>query len=296
MTFGYQELTISGSRADTEGTVEFIRNLKTFMLDRGWTTTEDRTDQAGHADGHTRLVMQSNGEAGEYPTFYMVVISGSSATPATNLTYFQMATAYDTGAHEVPASGVLTDEFPVGVSFLNTRSQEDYYVWMSGDSEALAIVTRQSPSTYDSILIGRANSFMSVADNPYPLYLISLATAAITTADAGTRMRGVGGNPPARHGSSEMESLAYSVATNNQPYQLGPAHSIYFAGPLLLVYDDGSPVRKGAFGTVRNAWDGVGTAAGLLQEGRLTASGTSGVQTYRVFTGSTTHSLIMRET
>ena len=295
MSFGYQELTISGSVEGHEGTIEFIRNLKTFMLDIGWTLTEDRTDQPGSSDGDTRLVMQSNGEAGEYPTFYMVVVSGSSATPASNFTWFQLSTAYDTGNHEVPASGVATENFPSGHGFLNTRSQEDYAVWMSGDSEALAIVTRQSPTTYDSILIGRANSFMSTADNPFPLYYISRNTAVILTVDAGTYMRGIGGNPPQFFGSADMVSYAYPIASANQPYQLGSAESIYFASPIIMAYRDISPLRKGVIGTVGSGWHGVGTSTGLYKEGRLTASGTSGVQTYRVFP-TTSYSLIMRET
>jgi len=54
--------------------------------------------------------------------------------------------------------------------------------------------------------------------------------------------------------------------------------------------------RRGLIGTLRNAWGGVGTSAGMLQESTIVASGTDfGEQVYRAFTASTIDSLIIRK-
>ena len=297
MPFSFRQVTISGATEGNEGTIMFVRELKNFMEEAGWTTTEDRTTEPGHVDGNTNIVMQSNGESGDYPTFYMVAVSGGSATAGQDYTYFRMTTAWDTAAHTMPASGVATNSFTTTMARLNTLSQEDYEVWMSGDAEALAIVTRQSPSTYDSVCIGRANSFMTTADNPFPLYLLSGSTSAVLIEDTtGASTRLIGGNPPfAFDSGNNTKTYQYTgISNNNQPYKVGAADSIFLALPAFLVYTEDIPSKQGILGTIRNAWRGAGTASDMYMEGILTASGTSGVQTYQAFTVSTTTSLIIR--
>jgi len=292
MSFLYRNVTISGSVPGNEGVTDFLQELKDFMTTAGWSLTEDRTDQDGLED--CKLVMQSNGESGEYPTFFLVAHSGSDYTS------FYMATAYDTGTHDVATTGIQTNAYGVAMARFVTESESDFQVWFSGDSEALAIVSDRIPGPdYDSVLIGRLNSFMSTADNPYPLYIISANGAVIITVDSnGTVSRGTGGNPPfAFDGSNENRVRDYTYLSTNQPYTFGTAESVFLATPLIFNYTwTAATQRKGMAGTVRNAWRGAGSSMGMLSNHILTASGTSGVQTYKAFVRDTADSLIIRVT
>jgi hypothetical protein len=263
----------------------------------GWQLIDNRSTQAGSATPSLthKLVFSSNGEAGNYPTFYMTLFSGTGAAAGSSLVSFLMSTAYDVVAHDVPSSGVSSSANNIqdANTSLNTPSEANFEVWMSGDSEGVAFITRQT-STYDSICLGRANSFSSVSENSFPLYVSGGGSSAIVVSNSS--VRGVGGNPPrAFTASNEMEASLVTFAAANQPYDLDAATSIFLAVPILLMYDDASPIRKGAAGTLRNVWATAGTNAGTLAEGRLTASGTFGAQTYRVFP-LTTEGLLIRET
>lgn len=292
MVFVYRNFTVSGTRPDTEGTSKFIQEAKSFLEAAGWTTVDDRTAQPG-ADH--KLVMSSQGEESTYPTFYMILTSGlGTATAGQSDTSFQVATDWNVGSHSVPADGVVSPIAVGNPSYVSTYSQQDWEVWMSGDSEGVVFVTRQS-ATYDSIAAGRLNQFSSVEEDPYPLYINGSISALITVENA-TYLRGIAGNPPQALGAnSEAEIKTFAFASTNQPYQLGSVTSIYLAAPLVLYWDDLSPIRKGLVGTLRNAWAGAGSNAGMLEEGTLVASGTFGKQVYRAFLSGTTDSLIIRQ-
>ena len=300
MPFGYQQITISGARDDTEGVALFIQEATTFLQSLGWSVEDDRTAEPATNDPalHHKMVMRSQGEANEYGTFYLTMFSGTSVGQNSNLVSFMMHTAYDSGAHDIPASGISTsstDFFDANAS-LNTRSQEDFEVWMSGDSEGVVFVTRQSPSTYDSVMFGRLNQFEPTSVDSYPLYINTTSTAIVTVTNT-VQARGIAGEPPkAFANNSEAEFRTYSSLNQfSQPYDLGAATSIYLATPILFFTDDQNPTGQGVIGTVRNAWAAVGTTAGILDEGTLTASGSEGVQIYRAFPANTTESLILRQ-
>lgn len=298
MTFQYKEFTVSGTRPEVEGVSKFIQEARQFLEDAGWTLTEDRTNQPGSASVDTRLVMQSNGEESSYPTFYMIIGSGTNASPGSNRTSFSMATAYDTTAHDVPGSGVAT---PVTLGtdvILNTQSEDDFYVWMSGDSEGVVFVTRQGTSTYDSVVIGRMNSFWAVELDPYPLIALGGTSSTIIADSVSTRT--IYGNPPqSLDTNNQSEALSIAFTNFNSPYNaagdISAPEGIFLAVPLVFTLD--ATDIRGVQGTARNAWvsSGSSTTPGMLNEGRLTASGTFGVQVYRSFIESTTRSLIIRE-
>ncbi len=295
MSFQYQNFTISGSREELEGTSEFVTKAKEFLELAGWVTEDDRRTQPGSAtdaDTH-KIVMKSDGEDNSLPTFYLTIASGTAAAPGSNVSSFMMSTGYDVGTHDVlPADSKIPAS--LGVSeFLNTRTSQDYEVWMSGDSEGVAFITRRV-STYGSVSIGRCNQFSSTSQDPHPLYINAGGSTIRTT---NTSLRLIAGNPPqVVTAGSEAETLGISFAAGNQPYTGSHTSvtSIFLAVPFVVTFDDTNPQRKGVIGTVRNAWMGPGTNTGMLQEGTLTASGSFGVQVYRAFTLSTT-SLIIRQ-
>ena len=299
MVFTYRNITVSGSRADTEGASKFIQEAKLFLEGGGWTTEDNQTAQPGSAtaSGTHKLVLKSNGEGNPYATFYMTIFSGTGAAVGSSQVSFMMSTAYNSTTHDVPTTGTSTNlsNAQDAQTTLNTPSEANFEVWMSGDSEGVAFVTRNG-ATYDTVCVGRANSFSSQFNNPYPLYVNSASTSTITVATS-TTARAVGGQPPqAFNATSDCETQTMTALTStNQPYDLDAATSIFLAVPLVLIYNDTSPLRKGVAGTLRSVWATVGTTAGALAEGRLTASGTFGVQTYRVFPNAA-DALLIRET
>lgn len=299
MAFTYRNITVSGSRADTEGASKFIQEAKLFLETAGWTTEDNRTAQPGSAtaSGTHKLVLKSNGEGSPYGTFYMTIFSGTAAAVGSSQVSFMMSTAYNSTTHDVPTTGTSTNlnNAQDTTTTLNTPSEANFEVWMSGDSEGVAFVTR-NVATYDTVCVGRANSFSSQFNNPYPLYVNSVSTSVITVTNT-NQVRAVGGQPHQAFNDNNScgVSIIASFASTNQPYDLDAATSIFLAVPLVLYYDDATPIRKGVAGTLRSVWATAGTTAGALAEGRLTASGTFGVQTYRVFPNAG-DALLIRET
>jgi len=292
MPFTYREVTISGSRDDTEGTAKFIQEAKIFMEEAGWTTFDD---QSSAAAGSHLITFSSTGEDGTLPTFYMVLNSGTTTGQNSNTTTFQVATNWDAGAHD-EGTGLITPLTKATAQGLEGDSNGDFHVWMSGDSEGVVFITRNLSTQYDSMCVGRANQFHTIDVDTHPLYIHGGTGVAIVV-ESSTNVRGIAGNPPkAFTASSEMEIKAVAFSTTNQPYNFGTATSIFFAYPLVWFADDVSPVRRGVIGTLRNAWHGAGTTPGMLQEATLVASGTDfGEQVYRAFTLNTTDSLIIRK-
>jgi len=295
MPFAYKRATISGNVAGTEGTSKLIQEIKDVAVNQmGWTLYDDRTDQ--RSTNH-KLVLSSNGEDGTYPTFYMVITSGNTTgTAAQNTVLFQVATAWDTTIHRVPASGIVV---PVasGVQILATSTNTQYTAWISGDKDAIHVITKVS-TTYDSTAVGHVKPFYSPALHPYPLFVNGDATTTTVITDAVTT-RLIAGNPPrAFTTGSDAQFMGMAVFTNaNQPYiaAVNPAiTSIYMAMPL-LVGPNTVAEGKDFLGIAPGIWQGAGSNAGMLNEAILTMSGTDGVvQQYIAFLISTTASLIVR--
>ncbi len=296
MPFGFQTFVVSGTRDDTEGASKLIQDMSTFMVSLGWTVTDDRSDQAGTAH---KVVLESNGEGNNFPTFFMIVHSGSSTSASTGQDTVNVlpATAYDVAAHAVPSSGVQVPAAS-NTSPIDVDSNGNTNIWISGDSEGIVVVSqRSSSSSYDSLYFGRANSVRSVAENSYPLYTAGVNGIAIDVTPG--VVEGIGGQPPEVFtGSGDILAIGYLFNTE-QPYNIGAATSIYFAAPIFIWYNDttGGPgpsnQRRGAMGTARNAWIGAGSNQSMLQASKLIASGTFGKQVYQAFT-ATSESLIMR--
>jgi hypothetical protein len=305
MVFLYRTVTISGTLPDKEGVSAGMAEISTFLQDVGWNLIDDRSAEpaTGTPATHMKYVFSSTGEQGQYPTFFLTLFSGTGGTTANlDVMGHQVHTAYDVGAHDVPSSGVVSDTFMGYVSnSLTIESQsENMHLYMSGDSEMVHIVSRKqitnNSTTMDNIMVGRFNSFLSIDESPYPL-IAHGGTSTIVTAQ--TSARGIGGNPPqAFDANSEMLTLAALVLTNQTPYNIGAADSIFIATPLLVVYTDASPLRKDVAGTIRNGWRGTTpTTANMLNLSFMTASGTFGEQIYQSFTradNGTIPSLILR--
>jgi hypothetical protein len=303
MAFLYRTVMVSGTLPDKEGVSLGMEAISLFLQDVGWNLIDDRSAEpaTGVPSTHMKYVFSSNGEQGQYPTFFLTLYSGTSAAQNSDAMGHQVHTAYDVGAHDVPASGVVSDTLLGYVSnSLQIESQtENMQLWMSGDSEMVHIVSKRettlNSTTMDNVYFGRYNSFEPIYENPYPL-IAQGGTNTIVTDQINAR--GIGGNPPRAFAqNTDMTTFAALITTGQQPYNIGAVDSIFVALPLLVVYNDTSPVGKGVSGTIRNGWKGTSPSAGLLNLSFLTASGTFGEQIYQSFSRIDTpgvSSLILR--
>lgn len=310
MVFTFRKVVVSGTQEGVEGASAAIQELNTFMQDAGWTLVDDRSAESatGTDSTHHKIVWSSNGEQGNYPTFYVTAYSGINSVIDNDRVSFDVHTAYDVGTHTFPASGVrAADSGLTGIAgnatSVQVRSQDDdTELYISGDSEMVHFVTRKAidnsaSNTMDSISFGRFNSFMPVDENPYPLLVNSDGTLGGGVVVRNFNARGVGGNPPTGFNTGgDMEVLDYGLADNNHPYNLGSANDIWLALPLLVTYDETTVPRSGIAGTIRNGW--IGAEADVLDNlSVLTASGSFGSQKYQSFTRAipgNVESLILR--
>lgn len=311
MVYIYRKVLVSATTEGIEGVSSGMASISTFMQDCGWNLVEDRSSEPGTGQDatHMKYVFSSNGEEGNYPTFYMTLYSGSSSAANTDLMFAVTHTAYDTGTHLTPASGVRTGNGTLVTDVnadnrLQIKSQsDDTEIYMAGDSEMVHLITRKtidnnSINTMDNIFFGRFNSFFSVEDNPYPLIIQADQTLSITVATS-TFPRAVWSNPPqssaARaHVSTNSPSTLFDA---NQPYNLGVT-SIFTALPIVIYYlSVPGDIVQSVAGTVRNGWISA-DGSSLLNLSILTASGSGGAQEYISFTKEnslTTPSLIVRK-
>lgn len=314
MTYVYREVLISGTAEGVEGVSAGLSEISTFMQDCGWDLIDDRSAEPGTIldSTHMKYVFSSNGEEGNYPTYFVTLTSGSTTTVNSNFMYMSLSTAYDLGAHTTPASGVhtrnlLTNTDTNGDGRLQIMSQSDNtYLYMAGDSEMVHFITRKandnnSVNTMDNVYIGRFNSFLTVEDNPYPLMYLGVPGNNITTAIT-TYSRGMWGNPPQssslRSNITTIVPSAITSSDTNQPYNMG-VDSIFIAFPIAVYYiSTASFARKGVVGTVRNGWVGADRTH-LDNFSVLTASGSGGAQEYITFSQAnslTIPSMILRKT
>lgn len=281
MTFAYSETVISGSRRGIEGTSSTIQRIKTTLNQMGWTVYDDRTAQAGT---NHKLIMTTSGESGTDNPWYLVMTSGSIDEVG-----FQISTDWNLGTHTI--AGVFAPADATTVT-LNTDEDNPCVLWVSGDLDALALLTR-AQDNYDSVLVGRSRNFLTPAREPYGLYLIGTATLGVDLVS--TTVRGIAGPAPtAITAGSDAETKVIAQTTTDSPYTLdGGVEPIYLALPVTWFLTDSATVGKGAVGFLRNVWSGPDSANGLMSETIIVVSGTS--ETYIAFDEGA-HSLIIRRT
>ncbi len=309
MVLLYRTVVVSGTAEGVEGVSAGMAAISLFMQDCGWDLIDDRSAEPGTnvAATHMKYVFSSNGEEGNYPTFYYTLFSGTTTTVNSNIISMMGHTAYDVGTHDVPISGAKTTTatpLPKTQLQLSIRSQDDNSeLFMSGDSEMIHIITAReitnnSNLTMNNAYFGRINSFLSLEDNPYPLIVVGSNSSTIITTAAGSNIAGIGGNPPLSIAdTSEMSVLDTAISDISRPYNLGDFTSVFFAQPMLVFYNSTTPRVRGIAGTVRNGWVGAdGTY--MLNKTILTASGSFGEQKYQAFrpeANATTKSIILRK-
>lgn len=292
MSFYFHQTTISGGRFDTEGTAAGIQEIARVMTNHmGWTTHDDRTNQAG---ANHKMVLRTVGED-PGPAFYLIMTSGSSGgSVGQNEIGMQIATAWDETTHAVPASGVIAPTATTS-SYLITSTNGFYSLAMSGDKDAVLLHTRVD-DVGDRVFFGRCKNFLPTSLEPYGLYLLSDNNNNAALTDQ-TTTKAIVGNPPiALEGSSDAVLLSFGFSTTNEP-RIGIASSavapIFTAFPVVLFAQNTSPVEKGAIGIARNAWAFLNNTAGLNDEMIFTVSGSS--ETYMAFIG-TSESFVIRRT
>jgi hypothetical protein len=292
MAFAFRQVTISGHRNGVEGMSQAINEIVDVMTNQmGWVLEDDRRAQAGNAsivNTHKVALHSNKGESNDQPTWHVVITSGTSATAPSDLLGFQISTAYDVAAHDVPGTGVET---PTDHTIITLTGDSDgpFILWISGDKDGVILVTEYQQA-HTSVVFGRSQHFLSNSFEPYGIYLHSAASTIAST----TAVRSICGEPPqAFINTNEGEFLAYGLASTNQPqYNLGETEAIYTALPLIHMVDDQSPVRKGAIGICSNFWAAGPVTAGILKPMELIVSGTT--NRYLVF-GDTADSLVIRK-
>jgi len=295
MAFAYKNVAVSGSRSDTEGSSKTIQEIKSVMVNQmGWVVHDDRTTAAGNAH---KLVLRSNGEGDDKPTFYMIMTSGinSSSTAGSNGVTFQMSSYWDAASHTL-GSGVATYSGLNATNnhFLVVQAENDNLLWISGDKDAVHVASNYwalnaTSHTLGTVSMGRCYNFLPVSQEPYGLFVRSTTGTAVLGAGA---IQLVAGNNPM------LDVLGittnYTMAATNQPSTFTDPGTFLFT-PLLALIADVTPTRKGAVGLLPGVWDGMGSGViGLQNFSTVTSSGTFGTRTYIAFIAGTTESIIFR--
>jgi hypothetical protein len=294
MPFAYRDTIVSGTRAGVEGTSQGINEIVDLMVNNmGWSLTDDRRNQAGNAsEALTHKVVLSNGqgESGDQSNWYLTLASGSAAVVNQDTINMKIHSAYDTGTHLVPGSGVETPTTLVTHS-ISTDSDGNYRLWISGDKDGIAVVS-VARDAYAIALAGRSQTFLDSSLEPFGCYLFSVAETAIAT----TAVKSLAGNPvQAFTGNGEGEFLIYGYSATNDPRMgLGNEEAFFSALPIVHTVDDASPLRKGAIGLVSNAWACAPATAGWLKGTVIVVSGTPNKE-YIAFPSPSTAGIVLRK-
>lgn len=292
MPFSFREVTISGLRQDTEGTSAALNTITDVLVNEmGWGLEDDRRTQPGNANvtlTHKVVFKNNNGESGNDVNWFITLTSGTALATDSNLIGSQIHSLYDVSIHDTATSGVETPLSHVTNTF-NTDSNGNFKMWISGDKDAVVIIT-QVLNNFSFMTFGKSKGFLGPNIEPYGIYLHSIASTIPTT----TSVKSIVSNPPiAMQNANEGEFLSISTLTNNQPrINLGQQDPIFTFFPMVHTVDDGSPIRKGAIGLVRNAWAGIGANVGWLRPSLITVSGS--IQTYLGFPDTSTALVIRR--
>jgi len=292
MTFHFDEITVSGARFDTEGTSKGIKEISRVMTNyMGWTTHDDRTNQAG---ANHKMVLRSTGED-PGPAFYLVMTSGDnsgSVAPPQDVISFQISTFWDASTHTV-GSGVITPANP-GVAELGRTDSDGFYtLWVSGDKDSVVIVGK-ARNNYNRVGFGRGENFLSPDYEPYGLYMLG-GTGNTAIDPFNTSIRSVVGNPPTAITAANdgaFRSVAFS-STNEPRRGLNPSEIVPIFTAVPLVFFVEAAASTGAISIVKNMWGFLPATIGYNSETVLVSSGTD--REYMVF-GDTSNGLLIRRT
>ena len=257
MTFSYREVTVSGNSVGVEGTAKLIQLIKEVMVDEmGWVQTDDQTNRAGTSH---QLTLQSTGEAAALPTYYLILTSGtgSSAAVGQDVINVRAATAWNSTTHQVPSSGV-GNPTTSGTVTLSTDSNGSFTAWISGDKDAVTIVSKPTAAaTYDCFHYGNINQITSTAFDRTPIYLVGdSATSVDVVANSTTDTYSfLNSTTVLTSAEADFESLYINPLDSSQaPNNIFGSTEAYVALPLVAGVSDNIPVRKSIRGFSKNIW------------------------------------------
>lgn len=290
MTFSFRQVTVSGGNTSIEGTSAVINEITDVLVNEcGWVIEDDRRAQAGStlvANTHKIVLNSNGGESGTDPNWYFTLVSGVNNQTAKDKVSIQISTAYDSGTHLPPASGVALQDTTTVSTLTDFDTDSDGYnqLFISADKDGVAIFNNVQSTTWGICLVGKAISFLDETFEPYGLY----SHTSDATSVVGNSWLGIVGNPPqAMDNNSSGNTVFYSgLSTTNEPRQgLGNEEAIFTGLPLLFVLSDTSTPLVGAVGFVRHVFGMTGNLSGVPFMGKMTVPATG--QEFIVFGGST---------
>ncbi len=293
MAFAFRQVTISGHRADTEGTSKLLDEVTDVLINEmGWILEDDRRAQAGNANitlTHKVVFNSNGGEAIDQQNWFFTLVSGTTSTVGSDFVSMQLHSAYDTGTHDTAASGVETPSAHASLQ-LGADSNGPYTLWISGNKDGVVLVTKSRGSVKSWMTAGRSQHFLDDTLEPFGIYINAVST---TYTAAQTSVRSIVGDTPiALQAGLDGEFLAYTLAATNEPRSgLGNSEGIWTALPLVHTADNTSPSQKGAIGICSNFWAATSNSTGIGEPTEFVVSGTG--ERYLAF-GSAT-SLVIRK-
>ncbi|MBD3260423.1 MAG: hypothetical protein GF334_01875 [Candidatus Altiarchaeales archaeon] len=239
---------------------------------------DDRRTQAGSttlADTHKVVLNSNGGESGTSPNWFLTLVSGTGSSPGDDNISVQIATAYDSGTHAVPASGVANVDTTSVSSLDDFDTDSDGYnaLFIAADKDSVSVFNNHEGDSWGILCVGKPVSFFDEDFEPYSLYIKTDINVDIT----GNSWLGIVGNPPETiTNNGDGAVLTYTNLTdNNEPRRnLGNNRNIFTGVPLLWAIDDASPSRKGAMGFVRHVFGASVDSAGIPLIGKLINEGT----------------------
>ena len=296
MTFVYNEITISGGNRDVHGITGVLNALTDHLVTCGFVLVDDRRSQPGSATlslTHKVVLSSDGGESGLDPNFYITLTSGLAAATTATQIGMQVSTAYDVGAHAVPASGIKSpDTFTLSQLRSFTMDVDGYNrLWMSADQDAISFVQNYIGDTYWTVDIGKADTFLDGDLEPYGVYLSSIGAIQSTP----TSVFGLMGNNPVNPVLATNDSgfVSYIFAAANQPTQgMGNEEPRWAAMPITWIAFNSVPLTKGWIGFVKHKFSAASKAEGIPTVGEAVDILTG--QEFKVF--SSTTSFFLRKT
>jgi len=281
MTFSYAKGTISGTLPGVCAPADMIQIISTTLQnDLGWTLTEDRSDQAGV---NHKVILQSNGESGDAPTFYMILSSGTDNVD------IQAATFWDTGTHTV-GSGVAS---PTSTTVVRLHANEDITTkyWISGDLEGVTFVTFGN-GAYDGAHLGRIRQFTTTSGDPFPICIVGSTAVSVDVLGGGNVYSFLDGTTDLSTGESDWDSFYTTPLTSaGAPTKIpGQVLEECVCFPLMASVSDASPTRRATRGFSQNIWTTVGPAGNAISFNPQDIFTAPDGRTYQVFYDSSSSS------
>jgi len=274
MAFAFRQVTVSGGNEGIESNSSIINEITDLLVNEsGWLLEDDRRNQAGSntlSDTHKVVFSSNGGESGTSPNWYLTLVSGTGASVGVDAISVQISTAYDSGTHSVPGSGIANVDTTSVSSLDSFNTDSDGYnaLWIAADKDGVALFNNHEGSDWGVFLAGKAIPFLNEDFEPYSVYIKTNTSPDLVT----NGWLGIVGNPPENiTNNGDGQSFAYSLLSdNNEPRRnLGNDRLLFTGVPYLWAIDDISPSRKGALGLVRHVLAGAAEAAGLPFVGKM---------------------------